>query len=308
MDDAVTGCDIGRMFDHHLALWNLTPDGDPIVTPGARLLPVRRGGEAAMLKIATEAEEKFGGVLMAWWDGRGAARVLEMDGDAILLERAQGLRSLSELSRNGRDDEATGILCDAIAELHAPRAKPLPELIDLTVWFRELEPAAATHGGLLVRSAETARLLLANPQEVGVLHGDIHHDNILDFGARGWLAIDPKRLHGERGFDYANIFCNPDLADASKPPVGTRPERFARRLEIVVARSGMERRRLLQWIVAWTGLSAAWFLGDGGSRGDRSARHGARCRRARPVINRGRCPVLPVPPPQAPWPADRRRA
>jgi len=24
-----------------------------------------------------------------------------------------------------------------------------------------------------------------------VLHGNIHHRNILDFGARGWLAIDP---------------------------------------------------------------------------------------------------------------------
>ena len=24
----------------------------------------------------------------------------------------------------------------------------------------------------------------------------------------------------------------------------------------------MDRRRLLQWIIAWTGLSAAWFIGD----------------------------------------------
>ena len=249
-------------FDRYLMLWNLAPDGAPIVTFGARLLPVRRRGEAAMLKIATESEEKFGGVLMAWWDGTGAARVLAMDRDAILLERAEGDRSLSAFARNGRDDEATRILCDAIAELHAPRGKPLPELIPLPVWFRELEPAAAAHGGLLARSAASARLLLAHPQEIGVLHGDIHHDNILDFGDRGWLAIDPKRLLGERGFDYANLFCNPDVADPSHP-VATLPDRFARRLEIVVARTGMDRRRLLHWIIAWTGLSAAWFIGDG---------------------------------------------
>ena len=67
-----------------------------------------------------------------------------------------------------------------------------------------------------------------------VLHGDIHHDNILDFGKRGWLAIDPKRLQGERGFDYANLFCNPDLADPSRP-IAASPGRFARRLEIVGA-------------------------------------------------------------------------
>ena len=161
-----------------------------------------------MLKIATESEEKFGGVLMTWWEGQGAASVLAMHGDAILLERAGGERSLSEFARNGRDAEATRIICDVIAELHAPRAKPLPELIPLAVWFRELEPAAATHGGILTRSAETARFLLAEPRDPGVLHGDIHHDNILDFGERGWLAIDPKRLFGERGFDYANLFCN----------------------------------------------------------------------------------------------------
>jgi streptomycin 6-kinase len=34
-------------------------------------------------------------------------------------------------------------------------------------------------------------------------------------------------------------------------------------LDIVVAQSGLQRKRLLQWIIAWTGLSAAWFIGDG---------------------------------------------
>ena len=222
-------------FDDYLALWRLVPDGSAIVTRGARLLPVRRDGEAAMLKVAIESEE-----------------------------RAEGERSLSEFARNGRDEEATRIICDVIAELHAPRAKPLPELIPLSVWFRELEPAAGTHGGILARSAETARSLLADPKEPVVLHGDIHHDNILDFGERGWLAIDPKRLFGERGFDYANLFCNPDLSDPAHP-VATVPAHFAKRLEIVVERSGIERRRLLQWMIAWCGLSAAWFIGDGES-------------------------------------------
>jgi type IV secretion system protein VirD4 len=36
--------------------------------------------------------------------------------------------------------------------------------------------------------------LLAEPRDVGVLHGDLHHDNVLDFGARGWLAIDPNDI------------------------------------------------------------------------------------------------------------------
>nr|WP_249123342.1 MULTISPECIES: aminoglycoside phosphotransferase family protein [unclassified Bradyrhizobium] len=78
--------------------------------------------------------------------------------------------------------------------------------------------------------------MLAEPRDVVVLHGDLHHDNVLDFGERGWLAIDPRCLRGERGFDYANIFTNPDMADPSRP-VTIRPEHFARRLAMVTARS-----------------------------------------------------------------------
>jgi streptomycin 6-kinase len=176
--------------------------------------------------------------------------------------RAIGLASLADMARKGRDDDACRILCATAARLHAPRPRPLPELIPLEHWFRELEPAAAKHGGILGLCAQTARPLLAEPRDVGVLHGDLHHDNVLDFGKRGWLAIDLKHLVGERGFDFANIFTNPDLADPTRP-VATEPGRFARRLEVVSEAAGLERQRLLRWILAWTGLPAAWFLGDG---------------------------------------------
>ncbi|EIM31247.1 streptomycin 6-kinase [Microvirga lotononidis] len=215
-----------------------------------------------MLKISHEEDERFGGVLMEWWDGEGAARVLARDNEALLLERATGSDSLAEMARSGHDDEACRILCATAARLHAPRPNPRRDLIPLAIWFRDLEPAAATHGGILVHCAEAACTLLAKPREVGVLHGDLHHDNVLDFGARGWVAIDPKRLVGERGFDFANIFTNPDLADPTHP-VATMPGRFARRLELVTSAAGLEQRRLLRWILAWTGLSAVWFLGDG---------------------------------------------
>ena len=180
------------MFDEYLRRWRLTPDGDPIVTHSSRLLPVRRDGAPAMLKIAVEAEEKRGGLLMAWWDGQGAARVLAQDGKALLLERAEGKDSLLDMAVNGRDDEASRIICAVIARLHAPRGPPPPDLIPLARWFQDLAPAAAAHGGILTLCTATSRRLLDSPQDVVVLHGDIHHGNILDFGPRGWLAIDPK--------------------------------------------------------------------------------------------------------------------
>jgi streptomycin 6-kinase len=253
------------MFDDHLRRWGLVPDGDHIVTRNARLLPVRRGGEPAMLKVATEEDERSGAALMRWWGGDGAARVLDHDDDALLLERATGPLSLAEMARAGRDDEACRVLCAVAARLHAPREEPLPRLVPLSRWLRELEPAAAAHGGVLTRCAGAARALLAEPREVVALHGDLHHGNVLDFGARrGWLAIDPKGLVGERGFDFANIFTNPDLDDPARP-VATEPSRFARRVQVVSEAAVLDWDRLLRWVLAWTGLSAAWFLGDGES-------------------------------------------
>jgi streptomycin 6-kinase len=250
------------MFENYLTRWSLVPDGNPIMTTTSRLLPVRRYGDPAMLKVSIGSEERRGGALMEWWEGEGAAHVLAKDDAAVLLERALGSSSLADMAREGRDDEACRILCAAAARLHASRPKPIPELIPLADWFRELEPAAARYGGILVRCAESARSLLSEPRECVVLHGDLHHDNVLDFGARGWLAIDPKGLVGERSFDFANIFTNPDLSDPSHP-VATEPGRFVSRLNVITEFAKLERQRLLRWILAWTGLSAAWFLGDG---------------------------------------------
>jgi streptomycin 6-kinase len=203
------------------------------------------------------ADEAAGGLLMAWWDGRGAARVLAHEGGAILLERAEGRVSLAELARTGRDDDAARIICTFIAELHASRATPLPGLVTLDRWFADLFPTAASRGGVLSSSAATARALLACPQDVVALHGDIHHGNVLDFGERGWLAIDPKGLVGERGFDHANLFLNPDHGTA------TAPGRLARRIGIVAEAARLEPERLLRWVLAWAGLSAVWSAADG---------------------------------------------
>ena len=226
---------------------------------------MRRDGAPAMLKLAQEPEERRGGGVMAWWDGRGAAVVLAHEDVALLLERAMGPGSLVEMAKTD-DDGATRILCHAALGLHAPRAAAPPAtLVPLRQWFAALEPCAARHGGVLAQAHATAQALLAEPREISVLHGDIHHENVLDFGPRGWLAIDPKGLIGERGFDYANIFRNPD------PLFAAPPERLRRQAWVVVEAAGLEPRRLLQWILAYAGLSASWTLEDAKDRDEPAA-------------------------------------
>ncbi len=241
---------------YYKQLWGLQNDGEPFSTPYSLLQPVRYDNIECMLKITNAGGDQRGNYLMAWWQGKGAAKVLKHDNAALLMERAAGGRSLAEMAKTGRDDDASRILCDTIAKLHSHQPPYPANLMQLDTTFRDLESAASKLGGIFVESDGIAKKLLKDQREIVALHGDIHHDNVLDFGERGWLAIDPKGLIGERGFDYANIFCNPDAA------VATSPNRLMQQLEVVAKAAIHDKIRLLQWIAAWAGLSAVWSFDD----------------------------------------------
>lgn len=202
------------------------------------------------------AEEKRGALVMAWWNGKGAVKVLAIEGDALLMERATGKISLTELSGIGHDDEASRIICKTAEKLHANDQKAPEQLfIPLDTWFEELRLVAVKSGGIFSYCLNIVDELLAIPQNIKFLHGDLHHGNILESN-KNWLAIDPKGLLGERAFDFANIFCNPS------DEIACFPGRLARQVEIVAKETNVDRKRLLKWIIAYTGLSAAWLVED----------------------------------------------
>jgi len=244
-----------------LDCWDLIPDGAPFITHTSQLIPVKTAAQGIklMLKVTDDANEQAGNALMVWWEGNGAAQVIAHENEAILLSRATGLASLSAMSREGQDDVACRILCRTANRLHTSPKQSLPQLTPLREWFYPLKSAALKYGGILTRCAEISEELLFSPRDVVALHGDLHHGNVLDFESSGWLAIDPKGLLGERAFDFANIFTNPDLANP-EPPVATVPATFQQRLSIVTRVADLDRERLLKWIIAWCGLSTAWSL------------------------------------------------
>ena len=233
--------------------WALLPEGPRIATASSTLVPVQRGAGRAMLKLAHTMEEARGGRLMQWWGGDGAAPVLARHGSALLLARATG-GSLAALG----DDFATLVLVQVAARLAGAGSGPPPGLVALRRWFRALWPAARHHGGVLAEAAAIAMVLLDTSRDEGVLHGDLHHGNVLDFGPDGWLAIDPKGLWGERGFEFVALFRNPDAARV------LAPGRLACEATRVAELAGLDRARLLGWVAAGAALAAAWTLSDGG--------------------------------------------
>ncbi|MEN0085012.1 MAG: aminoglycoside phosphotransferase family protein [Leifsonia sp.] len=275
----------GDARDHDAVLapwrerWSLRSDGDAFATPSSVLQPVRRGEQRLFLKRAVSHEERVGGDVLAWWHGEGAVRVLVAEEDVQLLERADGPRDLAALARSGLDgdDEATRILCRAGQRLHAAGTPPRPAgLFPLRRWFRDLIDREHDDD-LLAEARATALDLLAHPAGDVVLHGDLHHGNVLDGGERGWLAIDPKPLHGDPGFDVANVLCNPDAG------VALAPGRLERAVGVIASETGMGERRILCWALAWGALSAVWSEADGG---DPTAARGV-ARRARALLGPG---------------------
>jgi len=184
---------------------------------------------------------------------------------ATWLARADDPEALARMAFEGQDDRATAILCEVAARLHRPRPATAPgEAVPLSTWLRALQGAAGL-GGPYARASGLAQALLAAPQEPAVLHGDITHANVLDFGPRGWLAIDPKGLVGERSYDYANIFRSPTVHAVT-------PERLARQLDLVSHLAGLDRVRLTQWVVVHSVIALVWASNDGHALGRRALR------------------------------------
>ena len=254
----------GDLVAQHLARWDLDLVGEAWSTPSSRLARVRRrsDGRLAVLKVPTVEEERLGCLALAWWSGRGAAPVLEIDPGAVLIEHAdRPARTLAVLATSASpptwetDARATRTLVEVTRRLHQRPQVDVPEgLVPLRRWFRDLFALAAEPGGFVSRAATLADELLDHQQDRRVLHGDVHHENVLWFGPeQGWLAIDPKGLFGDPAFDYVNILCNPTTRTA------LRPGRLEEHVDLIAAGTGIGRVRLLSWTVAWAGLSAAWY-------------------------------------------------
>jgi streptomycin 6-kinase len=242
--------------------WELVSDGEISVIGNSLLQPVISAGRKAIVKVPLNKEGRSGFRLLECWNGHAAVNVYRYDARALLMERATGNRSLTGMVLSGEEEAANRIVCAVVEQLHANPCPNVSDLVPLHEWFRSLETAARREGGSFARGYAVATGLLEDaamdtPDRLVALHGDIHYGNILDGGSRGWLAIDPKGAVGERGFDYANIFCNPDLTVAGSP------ERLSSQVRLVAGLAGIPVQRMLRWIIAWAALMAAWMLEDG---------------------------------------------
>lgn len=209
--------------------------------------------------------------------GEGVCNVLAQDVplNASLLERVLPGVPLTTLA--SEDDEwATAIAIDLMRRLWrpAPAEHPFPTVADWALGLtRHREQFDGGTGPLprrLFEEAEEAfRWLLETTETPRLLHGDLHHDNILSGTRTPWIIIDPKGVVGDPGYDLGAFLYNPMPGLLDRPDPGRV---VARRVDQLAEGLGMERDRVRGWGIAQSVLSACWSV-----EGDGDWRHAIAC-------------------------------
>ena len=208
--------------------------------------PVRRAdGSDAVLKVECPGHPNpWAAKGLQHWAGRGAARFFDSDEatQVLLLERCVP-------GTNGDDiDVATAneSVASVLAELHAvePPAddgfEPLAMLVvrsreTMWDWFERFEPPVGR--GVVAQADELFTSLTSSSTDTVLLHGDLGPSNVV-LSERGWLAIDPYPVLGDRAFDVGHSLSRCDLRDAREHVAF-----FADRLDL-------DARRIAGWTFA----------------------------------------------------------
>jgi streptomycin 6-kinase len=117
---------------------------------------------------------------------------------------------------------------------------------------------------MLDRAETLYRDLAASQGRQYLLHGDLHHENILHDEHRGWLVIDPKGVVGEAAFEVVMSLGNPHLTW----PYPADRNVMARRVAIFAERLVLDRDRIVNWAFAQMVLCACWHIEDGDTDAD----------------------------------------
>ena len=234
-----------------------------VATDTSVLVHGRRAGKPVVLKVVKEQGDEWRcGEIAAKFGGRGVVEVYEQIPGAALFERLDPGEPLATLTLHGRDEEATDILAMMLGRM-SPQDPP--------DWCPTVERWGAGFARYVATGDERVPLTLVEPahriyedlcatqRNPALLHGDLHHGNVLSDRARGWCAIDPKGVVGELEYEIGAALRNPIA----------RPELFAtldiveRRLEQFGLALGLDVGRARGWCFAQAVLAAILSIENG---------------------------------------------
>ncbi len=161
-----------------------------------------------ILKLGLDSEAREAFVLRHFADC-GAMQILSEDKNSmLLLERVIPGTSVESYFPD-KEQESIEITCEVIKKLHQaniPTTHNFPHIKD---WLASLDKDWNIQNNYLQKARKLRDELLQTSKPDVLLHGDLHHDNILQNG-EDWLVIDPKGVIGEPSYEVAAFNSQPD--------------------------------------------------------------------------------------------------
>lgn len=203
---------------------------------------------------------------LQWVAGRGAARLIWMDRErgVMLLERVRPGTMLVQLAD---DEKATTIAVQVMRRLWRPlpAEHPFRPVAEWAAGLQRLRDrfngdTGPFPAGLVVAAEQQFAGLLASAAPPVLIHGDLHHYNILQAEREPWLAIDPKGMAGEPAYEVGALMRNP----LTLPKWPDLKKVLARRADQLAAELVLERERVVGYSMAQAVLSAWWSLQETG--------------------------------------------
>ncbi|WP_413287938.1 aminoglycoside phosphotransferase family protein [Bdellovibrio sp. HCB337] len=254
---------IGSKLEKYLTLWNLSDPKLVATTPTSFIYEVSRD-EDLILKIFTETgaiDEKASSSVLAAWNGNGSVELKASDDGALLIERLEG-PNLYFYSESKNETKATEIFVHIIKKIHSsplPKNHSIPELSTLFKTLYDFTGSPEKHRPLFQKSVEVARSLISTQNKVVLLHGDLHHENVMKRKHGEYVCFDPKGFIGDPCYEIATILKNPwdfpEISENEKLCI-ERANMFADSLKLPV-------QRILEFSFVHMCLSAMWAIQDG---------------------------------------------
>ncbi|MSQ43466.1 MAG: aminoglycoside/hydroxyurea antibiotic resistance kinase [Chloroflexi bacterium] len=243
----------------------------------------RADASPVVLKLGVPRDELVGEVrALRLYAGRGVVRLVAWDHalGALLLERVEPGFELAELATVD-DIAATRNGGAAVRSLVALGLKPeTPAGGAISIGSVEGDWAQAFDGyrqlagrgsgplpADVIHDAERRFGRLLSSGAIGdriMLHGDLHHHNILksSHDQDTWIVIDPKGVVGEPACEVASFLRNPGSVFAHDDD---HSRTMHRRVEAIASVADLDPLRIRDWGVVGAVISAIWCIEDDGT-------------------------------------------
>lgn len=199
---------------------------------------------------------------LEWYDGNGCARLLEHDFQrgALLIEDVIPGTMLKTLFPH--EDEAVILrITQVMKQLHARPLQQHEQFPTLEDWLKPLRESSKNQDleNHRLQALELSNYLLVTYDKTVLLHGDLHHENVLSSQRHGWLAIDPKGVIGEPLYEVGACIRNPIEQLVKEKNL---PAILEHRIEIFAEKLNGNKQRIHDWSYVQTILAACWCSHD----------------------------------------------